>query len=117
MYSHGSFNSSFFLKITLINGDKIPSSQCIERGFSANLLCSSCKPLGEFQLDFLSDKCKQCCQQDAEDEQQTVMYKCFSYLNFIDVLPKLSLDLFVCKIRSMWMKIGKVSTNPSFRQE
>lgn len=60
------------LWITVIHGEKLSTSECAEKGFSTSLLCRSCKSLGDFKLDFLSNECKKCCEEDSDDEQQTI---------------------------------------------
>lgn len=37
---------------------------CLELGYSANLMCSSCRELREFNLKELEEECNGCCQPD-----------------------------------------------------
>ena len=50
-----------------MKGDEIDRSQCLSLGFTADLMCSSCDKLSDFNLDILEDDCKNCCQPDSED--------------------------------------------------
>lgn len=47
------------LSLTPCAGD---GGNCLELGFSSNLLCSSCRELKEFSLGALEADCKRCCQ-------------------------------------------------------
>lgn len=49
----------------------LPAGICVERGFSSNLLCSSCDKLTEFGLTTLVEDCQSCCLKDADTEQKT----------------------------------------------
>lgn len=41
-------------------------SSCMDMGFSQNLICSSCKDLRQYKLDFLESGCKSCCKEEQE---------------------------------------------------
>uniref|UniRef100_A0A7M7HKT8 Selenoprotein F n=1 Tax=Strongylocentrotus purpuratus TaxID=7668 RepID=A0A7M7HKT8_STRPU len=51
--------------------EKLSSELCLTQGFSSNLLCSACGNLGEFKLNELEGTCRQCCQDDAEEDNFT----------------------------------------------
>ena len=42
----------------------IDSSHCLSRGFTPNLMCSSCTELKQFGLEPLENECRSCCQED-----------------------------------------------------
>lgn len=48
-----------FASIELISAS---TSDCIDKGFNSNVLCSSCDDLGRFDLTPLKDDCTKCCQ-------------------------------------------------------
>ena len=68
------------LSLTPCVGD---GGNCLELGFSSNLLCSSCRELKEFSLGPLEADCKRCCQAEgvASDDKvcemsNFIVHKC-----------------------------------------
>ena len=45
---------------------------CMELGYSPNLMCSSCRELKEFNLQSLEEECNQCCQPDGTNTDDKV---------------------------------------------
>lgn len=70
---------------------------CLELGFSSNLLCSSCRELKEFSLGALEADCKRCCQAEGVASDDKVCVKT-SNLLYIDLRVKISGS--VCLIRA-----------------
>lgn len=62
--------------------EKLSSELCLTQGFSSNLLCSACGNLGEFKLNELEGTCRQCCQDDTEEDNFTVSSSCASSVSF-----------------------------------
>ena len=48
------------------------ASHCLSRGFTPNLMCSSCNELKQFGLEVLEDECRSCCQEDGADSEEKV---------------------------------------------
>ena len=51
------------------------SSHCLTRGFTPNLMCSSCNELKQFDLETLEDECRSCCQEDGAASEEKVIEK------------------------------------------
>ncbi|XP_044733047.1 selenoprotein F [Chrysoperla carnea] len=60
----------FILTLFLIvTSAEYSADDCWQLGFNkANLLCSRCNQLSDFQLDILKDHCKECCTPDENPE-------------------------------------------------
>ncbi|GLV45675.1 uncharacterized protein CBL_02695 [Carabus blaptoides fortunei] len=55
----------FVVGILQMSHAEFTADDCWSLGFNkANLLCSSCDQLKNFQLEMLKDHCKECCHQD-----------------------------------------------------
>ena len=48
------------------------ASHCLSRGFTTNLMCSSCRELKQFDLDILEGECLGCCQEDGAASEEKV---------------------------------------------
>lgn len=44
----------------------------MELGYTSNLMCSSCRELGEFNLQDLEEECNKCCQSDGTGGDEKV---------------------------------------------
>ena len=51
----------------------VTTGNCVDIGFSSNLLCSSCRELKEFNLEALEDDCERCCQADGVNSDENVI--------------------------------------------
>lgn len=45
---------------------------CRSRGFTSNLMCSSCRELKQFSLEALEEECLNCCQEDGAASEEKV---------------------------------------------
>lgn len=48
------------------------NANCMELGYTSNLMCSSCKELKDFNLKDLEEECSQCCQPDGVTTDEKV---------------------------------------------
>ena len=48
------------------------AGHCLSRGFTSNLMCSSCNELKQFDLETLEDECRSCCQEDGAASEEKV---------------------------------------------
>ena len=60
------------------------ATYCLSRGFTSNLMCSSCRELKQFGLDEIEAECLTCCQEDSASSEEKV--RCKSLLNVINVM-------------------------------
>ena len=63
-----SYLFSFFLSSLFEVGKaKWSPGECLNAGYSANLLCNSCDDLKQFNLSALESSCRECCETVKED--------------------------------------------------
>ena len=70
----------FVLSLT-ISSSADDTSSCSEKGFSTNVLCSSCEDLKKFNLLPIVEDCLKCCQSTSDEEK--VLYHLINDINFI----------------------------------
>jgi hypothetical protein len=71
--------------VALVISAEMNADECWSIGFHrANLMCSSCDQLGDFNLDVLQDNCKQCCHPDENR-------------NIVKRYPRAVLEVCTCK--------------------
>ncbi|CAG9856786.1 unnamed protein product [Phyllotreta striolata] len=67
---------SFFIIFVNSVSSEFSTEDCWSLGFhKANLLCSSCDQLNKFQLDELTNHCKECCRPDETNSTEKIYYK------------------------------------------
>ena len=64
---------SLFLALSTAPCGGTDASHCLSRGFTPNLMCSSCNELKQFGLEPLEDECRSCCQEDGAASEETVV--------------------------------------------
>ena len=68
----GSVLGLFFYVSVALGPCAAGGSNCVELGYTSNLMCSSCRELREFNLQKLEEECKQCCQPDGDASDDKV---------------------------------------------
>lgn len=76
---------------------------CLELGFSSNLLCSSCRELKEFSLGALEADCKKCCQAEGVASDDKV---CGKRSNFIIHKSLAKNNLRPCMLFEVWLALA-----------
>ena len=69
----GVFASVFvFLTLSCTPSLGTDATHCLSRGYTTNLMCSSCNELKQFGLESLEDECRSCCQEDGAASEEKV---------------------------------------------
>ena len=65
---------SVFVILTLSSAPSLgaDANHCLSRGFTANLMCSSCNELKQFGLEILEGECRSCCEEDGAASEEKV---------------------------------------------
>ena len=69
--------SAFLRLCLLLSLSSVPcittdAGHCLSRGFTTNLMCSSCNELKQFGLESLEVECRSCCQEDGAASEEKV---------------------------------------------